>query len=342
MTWTLALIPFPYIEDFKVGRERRPQSRRVWTDEPVTFSEVAESDTTIAYVVTPGTRKDARTFTIRSYEGRLWWPVIAAGEPLTVGRFMTSAADATGYFIEALHLGRYLTSTPRDARREQIAEKFAPRKVHFLTSTRQKQLIGVQQLAADILFCGGLVYRRGGEPAYFAVLPKETDKPMLSLRIGSLDFVHQPIEDDWLIGPTTLDRQVCGRKGSIFSLDEVDDQFLKTRRGPHRLVRSDRIEISAVQPRQIDAVHACADAMARAVVRPPGFVSHAHLEAMERYRQLPDRPLPMPLAVEIIHTGLELSNNPRYDFGIDPDAARRILATQTLIAEDEEALAALG
>jgi hypothetical protein len=342
MKQTIVPAAIPYTVEFVRRGCRTVESLVVWDEQSVAICEVSDRDTSIAYSIGPHGSSGA-AYDIRSFRGKTWWPLFDGSEALSVDAFIASIDDPSGCFLATSNFSPSTLHSPRDITSERFEADITIRRE--LASSRDQRRSLAHRSASRLLFCNGFVYQEGGEPAYFGTQFDKANATNLSFRIGGLRIGGNQPGDRWHLGLSASQRRRAAHRSLVFHIDEIDGACLALKMEGFCPVIEQVATITGSAAPAIDAAEFCADAVARAMLRPSARIP----ETMMAFSALAnsDGLISRELSREIITEGLVAigSADLRRSLGIEPEWARKAVdrldrrfPAPTLSPEDDEML----
>ena len=173
------------------------------------------------------------------------------------------------------------------------------------------------------------VYQEGGEPAYFGTPSDKCDMARLSLRIGGLQVGCNQPGDRWHLGLSANQRRRAAYRSFVFHVDDVDEACSALKSEGFRPSFEESATIMGGATRRMDAAEFCADAVARAILRPSTRLSNEYHATMMTFSAFAnsDGPISKQISREIIREGLVVvsPSDFRKSFGIAQDWARNAM-----------------
>jgi hypothetical protein len=94
---------FPYTVEFIKRRCRTVEDLIVWDEGPVAIYDVDDREAPVAYRV-DSSAPSRPGYEIRSFQGRIWWPVFDGLRALSADAFVARLDDPNGCFLAAMNL----------------------------------------------------------------------------------------------------------------------------------------------------------------------------------------------------------------------------------------------
>jgi hypothetical protein len=350
MKQTIVPVTIPYTVEFIRRRCRTVQSLVVWDEQSVAICEVSDRETSIAYSIgLHGSSGPA--YDIRSFRGKTWWPLFDRSQALSVGAFIASIDDPSGCFLATSNFSPSTLHSPRDITSERFEADITIGRE--LASSRDQRRALAHRLASRLLFCNGFVYQEGGEPAYFGTQFDNANGTKLSLRIGGLGVGCNQPGDRWHLGLSASQRRRAAHRSFVFHIDEIDAACLALKMDGFRPVIEQEATITGSAAPGIDAAVYCADAVARAMLRPSARMPEDYQTAMMTFSAHANSGglISRELSREIITEGLVVINpaDLKKNFAIEREWARKAVdrldrrfPAPALSPEEDEMLAQLA
>jgi hypothetical protein len=247
----------PYAQSFIPPRGRKMRTAWFLDEDAVMIRAIEPDEAPVAYRVgskplplDPGARRE---YAIRSFEGKLWWPLSwHEGPAMNSGQFAVIAAQGIPIAVLAIDpsiavplrcwpLGLFGKDPVREEGDSDKGERWA----------------WAQRNATRVVFCGGEVLVEAGEPVFYA-LPYQGG---VDIEIGPSAWDRRN-ERHAMPGPDREQRRDCARRGLAFGIDELEKAAPKRGR---RTARGDRRQfLTMMSPDVIKAVKQAAIADDRA------------------------------------------------------------------------------
>src|SRR5580698_9647707 len=112
-------VKIPYSVEFRRHRHRKIEGGIYWDDGEIEIRTVTVEEAPVAYRIAPGDEGFGLEFDIRSYDGKLWWPLLRPPTFLSSKDYIGSATDSDGYFLLMMNL----SPATRDSSREDTTEE---------------------------------------------------------------------------------------------------------------------------------------------------------------------------------------------------------------------------
>jgi hypothetical protein len=311
-------VAIPNTEEFIRWYHRIGESRIVWDEVKLSIRSVRADETSVAYRVELR-RPSSPPYDIRSFHGKIWWPLFVGPQALSVERFMATVGDPDGCFLATMNLSPATLNAPREFTRTRFDEDYTIREI--TASTRDRRLTLAHRSAFRLLFCNGSVYQEGGAPAYFGTSSDKPDVATLPLRIGSLRIgIDQPV-GRWYLVLSAAQRRRAALRSLVFHIDEIDEACIALKREGLVPVLEETAAVIGGATRELNAAKVCADALARAILTPRTRMPDRYHKAMKEFTKLAaaDGTIPAEYSRKIINEGLE---------GMSPEAIRKCFGVE--------------
>jgi hypothetical protein len=316
---------FPYTVEFIRRRCRTVESLTVWQQGAVAIYDVTEGEAPVAYRVI-SCAQSRPGYEIRSFQGRIWWPVFDGSRALSVDAFVARLDDPNGCFLAAMNLSPSTLYSSRTVTTQRFDQDFSIR--HILASSKEDRLALAQEAASRLLVCGGYLYQEGGEPAYFGAPSDECGTA--SLRIGGLRLGRNQPGDRWQLGLSASQRRRAAFRSNVFHIEDADEACSVLKSEGFRPAFEEIATVISSAPRKMEAAEFCADAVARAILSPAGRLSSDYYATMMTFSAFAnsDDPIPVHIFREIVREALAVvsPSDFRKCFGMAQDWARNVMA----------------
>jgi len=316
----------PYTVEFIRRRCRTVETLVVWDEQSVAICEVSDRETSIAYSIGQY-RSSGPAYDIRSFRGKTWWPLFTRSQALSVDAFIASIDDPNGCFLATLNFSPSTLHSSRDITSERFEADISIGRE--LASSRDQRRTLAHRSASRLLFCDGFVYQEGGEPAYFGTPSDEGNVTTLSLRIGGLRIGGNQPGDRWHLGLSASQRRRAAHQSLVFHIDDIEEASMALKMEGFRPVIEREATITGSAAPGVDAAHFCADAVARAMLRPSARMPESYHATMKAFSALAnsDGLISKELSREIITEGAVAiaPDDLRKSFGIEPEWARKAI-----------------
>ena len=228
MTYTLVNVSVPYVVEFIRRKRRKVESGIFWEEKAVAIRTITAEQAPVACRVHPGENSVMPEFFVRSFDGRLWWPMFYGPRPMAARNYVASAKESDGVFLSMMNLSpaTVYSSPRRDAR--QFFEQILARQVD--SPSREERWRSAQDIANRTLFCDDLVYLEGGSPVYYGVARGAPEHRMLSFEVGSAEPERVEVVSRYLPGPRPTDRRDAACRSLVYGVEGIGDEVAKLRR----------------------------------------------------------------------------------------------------------------
>src|ERR1700738_1089665 len=127
MTYALLNVSVPFVIEFVRRKCRKFESGIFWEDGTVAIRTVPAEQAPVACRVRPGENAFRPEFSVRSFEGRLWWPLFDGPRHMPVGNYMASATKSEGPFLSMMNLSPATVYSKRRYAKQFFEQIFARR-----------------------------------------------------------------------------------------------------------------------------------------------------------------------------------------------------------------------
>lgn len=255
----LVEVKMPYGVSYLPPRCRTPRQGLVWKQVHLSIDAPDASEAPVAFrIATRGGQETPRSYEIRSFRGRTWWPVLDRTDiPMSVTAFIDGLSVGRNESLNVLN--------PKwvyfGGHQHTYDELFGGHHDYRIVNDRSEELFAeAQRGAAQIIVCGDVLYVLGGPPVFFGCRAQGPAVGPMSLRIGCLP----PVPRLRIAGPTRGERNQARDDGLLFDpvLLHRDLALLKSCGYPIDLVDGIDILIDA-SPISDEVVRVSADAVVR-------------------------------------------------------------------------------
>jgi hypothetical protein len=264
MSDTLINVSVPYVVEFVRQNRRTLESGIFWEDGKVAIRTVTAEQAPVACRVRPGENSFTPEYLVRSFDGRLWWPLFDGARPMTAKNYTSSATRSDGVFLSMMNLSpaTIYSSPRRDA--EKFLNEIIPRTEDG--SSSEERWRSAQSIAHRTLFCDDLVYLEGGCPVYFGVACGTPDDRKLSIEVGSAEPERVEVVSRHLPGPRPNERRDAACQSLVYRIENIGDEVEKLRRRGFRVTFGSKAEAHAELRSDRDPSEICAEALLRRAV----------------------------------------------------------------------------
>jgi hypothetical protein len=264
MSDTLIRVSVPYVVEFIRRKCRNVESGIFWENGTVAIRTVAAEQAPVACRVRPGENSFTPEYLVRSFDGRLWWPLFDGPRPMTAKNYMSSVTKSDGVFLSMMNLSpaTVYSSPRRDA--DKFFNEIIPRKEDGPSSKERWR--SARRIAHRTLFCDDLVYLEGGCPVYFGVACGTPDDRKLSIEVGSAEPERVEIVSRYLSGPRPNERRDAACRSLVYGIEGIGDELDRLRRRGFRVTFESKAEMHAELRSDRDPSEICADALVRRAV----------------------------------------------------------------------------
>lgn len=216
---------------------RKPRESQVWKPAEVSIASPDVSEAPPAFRVETRTGEQATPtfYEIRSFDGRLWWPLHnRAGTPMDVALFMEGLAAGRHESLYILNSSWQFFSGHQLPYKDLMA-RIGYRFVHDESDAAYAE---AQQGAAQIMFCGDVVHAVGGPPVFFGCRAFGSTDGVISVRIGRLQQVSRlPV-----VGPHGTECYFAQQNGLVFDAATLDSDLALLRSKGHPIGLVEKLE----------------------------------------------------------------------------------------------------
>jgi hypothetical protein len=260
MSDTVVNVSVPYVVEFIRRKCRTVESGIFWEDGTVAIRTVPAEQAPVACCVCPGENSSTPELSVRSFDGRLWWPLFDGPRPMSVRNYIASAAESDGVFLSMMNLSpATVYSSPR-----RNARQFFEHRVD--APLREERWRSAQRVAHRTLFCDDLVYLEGGCPVYFGVRRGTANDRILSIEVGSAAPDQGDAISRYLPGPRPKERRHAACRSLVYGMESIEEQVDALRRRGFQVTFGSRAELQAELRSGRDATEICGDALVRRAV----------------------------------------------------------------------------
>lgn len=350
MTDITADVTVPYRVFYRPYRARKTRRDTVllFAKRKVSIAVSSAAETTPAFRLTSanGTQDSENPYVIRSYDGKLWWPVPDRHNKLVNGaKFLEGLASGLHEFIVILNPAQLWYSAHQ---RPTFEEYFAKRpKDEILENHLEANFAEIQRVAAQIMLCEDTVHFAGGAPAFFGSRPEGSSNPSILLSIGNLGGERGPR----LPGAYPQLKEDALRDGYVFDLPHLTREvaLMESRGVTVKLTHNiERVGDIALKD---DALHLCAHTAVMQLLGASSDVSAAYRDLIpDRCRLDSSKLVPLQVCREIFTGALQHrwpENFGKRHIALALTSSSYVLARLELNAEasltpeDDEALASM-
>ena len=258
MSDTLINVSVPYVVEFVRRKCRNVESGIFWEDGSVAIRTVTAEQAPVACRVRPGENSFTPEFSVRSFDGRFWWPLFDGPGPMRVRNYVASAKESDGVFLSMMNLSPASVYSPRrDAK--QFFEQIIARRVD--APSTEERWRSAERIAHRTLLCDDLVYLEGGRPVYFGVPCGTPDDPILSLEVGSAEPERIDVVSRYLPGPWPNERRNAACRSLVYEIEGIGDEADRLRRRGFRVTFESKAEVHAELRPDRDPSEICANAL---------------------------------------------------------------------------------
>jgi hypothetical protein len=221
---------------------------------------VSAQEAPVAYHIGPGDNSFGPEFDIRSFDGKLWWPLFDGAEHLSVKNYIASATNSNGHFLSMMNLSPASVASKRLNITELLQSDLSINRV--TRSSLDERWLSAEHVAARTLFCDNVVYLEGGQPAYFGISCGMDSDLALSLEIGSLDVFAR-----WLPDPRTNRRHDAACRSLVFRIEDMESEAEELEKEGFRLDFNARAAVCMEVEAGPHPSDVCVDALVRRALK---------------------------------------------------------------------------
>jgi hypothetical protein len=263
MSNTLVAVCVPYPVEFVRQGRLKAENGIFWENGTVAIRTVTAEQAPVTRRVSPGVNSSRSEFSVRSFDGRFWWPLFEGGEPMLARNYVASTLKSSSVFLSMMNLSPASIDSPRRDVRKFLDDVF-PRR--FDDSFREDRWRSAQSIANRTLFCDDLVYLQGGCPIYFAVRRGGSDDRMLSIEVGSAEPERVEIVSRYLPGPRPNQRRDAACRSLVYGVESINEEIEAIRRRGFRAAFGSKAEMLTQLRSNREACEICADGLVRRAV----------------------------------------------------------------------------
>src|SRR5258707_8726234 len=114
MNQPLVKVRVPFLIEFVRRKCSKVEDGIFWEDGTVAIRTVSAQEAPSVCRVRPGENGVPPEFLVRSFDGRLWWPLFDGLRPMSAISYVASAANSDGVFLSMMNLSpATVYSSPR-------------------------------------------------------------------------------------------------------------------------------------------------------------------------------------------------------------------------------------
>lgn len=277
MNEILAKVELPYQVTYLPPRARTREARvRLSAERQVKIATCSVTEAPVAFCITRanGSEGEGAPYEVRSFEKKLWWPVLNGNYgPVNGDDFLSGLAIGKYDAIQILDPSRLWYSGRGDTFENHFRERAGDR---ILEDGLDKSLADIQYGASVVLICDGIVHFAGGRPVLFA----HCTYPSCSLWAGNLSRQRCPR----LFGSSLQQKENALREGYVFDLGHLPREIeLMGSRGV-KFDLAHHIECTGEVAPGNEALHLCADEAVRRLTGSSTEISAAYRDIVFRKR----------------------------------------------------------
>lgn len=261
MTDALVSAKIPYTVDYHVPRGRRVRGNQVWEDIPLCIRAPTDAEAPIAYRIAHiGPKNEALAdFEIRTFDGRLWWPVLDNGNRRrTAQHFLDGLATGECYPLEVLQLKNVPLSSSSKLTFDEWFSRMSVREV--VQTSRDAQVAWAQRGSSDTMICDDVVHVAAGMPMYFGSPSGLPDGKDFTLSVGAAPWAGSLGFTNRIPGPHGDMRSRALFEADVFDVLTLDEDIERLERDGLSVRLDSRIETVRNPTGPGNALHMCANA----------------------------------------------------------------------------------
>jgi hypothetical protein len=259
MKQTLVKVSVPFLIEFIRRKCRKLESGIFWEDGTVAIQTVTAEQAPVVCRVRAGDSASTLEYSVRSFDGRFWWPLFERHRALPASDYLASATKSNGLFLSMMNLSpATIGSSPRRDARQFVAQ-------HVEAPQRKERWHSAERIAHRTLFCDDLVYLEGGCPVYFGILRGTHDRT-LSLVVGSAEPERIDPVSRYLPGPRPKERRDAACRSLVYRTEKIGGEVDALRRRGFEIAFASKAEVHAELRSDRDVPEICADALVRRAV----------------------------------------------------------------------------
>lgn len=226
MSELLLTLRIPFTQEFVRRRCRNTETVRFWDEGQVVVSTVEPDAAPVAYRVSDIDGLAERClhgspYSVRSYRGSLWWPLIGSRGFIEIADFVRLAAEGDEGALLAVDPTIETPLKVSPLRPEDYFEQNPCRRMG--NSTNGERWARAHIGSSRMTFCEGKVYVEAGEPVYYLV--HSAVRGAFDVKVGPSSLERRGTGAIAVPGPSEWDRLECARRGAAFAIGEVDEEI---------------------------------------------------------------------------------------------------------------------
>jgi hypothetical protein len=299
---TLVDVSVPYLAEFVRQGRRKVENGIFWEKGTVAIRTVTAEQAPISCRVSPGVNSSRPEFSVRSFDGRFWWPLFDGDAPMLARKYVASALKSSSVFLSMMNLSPATVDSPRRDVRKYLEDVF-PRK--FDGCLRKDRWRSADSIANRTLFCDDQVYLQGGSPIYFAVPRGAPDDRMLALEVGSAEPERVEIVSRYLPGPRPSQRRDAACRSLVYGVESIAEDIDAIRGRGFRVAFGSKAEEYGQLRSSREASEICADGVVRRAVTAMDRHTYDQLGALLHGRLQPAALLPPKLTLALCRDAID-------------------------------------
>jgi hypothetical protein len=226
MSELLLTLRIPYTQEFVRRRCRNTETERFWDEGQVLVGTVKPDAAPVAYRVSDTDalaerRLHGSSYSVRSFKGSLWWPLIGSRGFVKIEDFVRLAAEHDEGALLAVDPSIETPLKVSPLRPEDYFERNPWRRMG--NSTNGERWARAHIGASRMMFCEGKVFVEAGEPVYYLV--HSAVRGAFDVVVGPSALDRRGASTVGVPGPSAPARLECARRGTAFAIGEVDEEI---------------------------------------------------------------------------------------------------------------------
>ena len=138
MSDLLISVSVPYVLEYVRRRCSKVEGGVFWEDGTVVIRSLTAKEAPVAFRVRAEGRAFPAEYSVRSFDGRLWWPLFDGTQPLSNKDYIAGASRSDGLFLAMMNLSPATVGSPRrDANQFYAREVDTPQREERWDSARK-------------------------------------------------------------------------------------------------------------------------------------------------------------------------------------------------------------